>query len=279
MMVATGIVSGQLIVFILFFPPTCLLLKIHHRHENRCLLLYVRSCVAKLRATKTRDTLDWRQTLTMWTPKVAGAYYAALCFFFGGRVIGGVADPSLLPLRPGFGSSPRAVDSPGGGVIQKTAFSNNTRMIFIAGLEGSGHHFVNNVFQAVCESRSVECPDVCAIADIWFSTLAEFNSTSEYEKGRERLRSEMGTLALTAERLRTEGSSDASVATFHHCGNEVGEMSYPNWDGNDKPLQYVDLRILAEEAEGAGIDLRVIYLSRPAEEIMISTTEHRDFGR
>lgn len=58
----------------------------------------------------------------------------------------------------------------------------------------------------------------------------------------------------------------------------AGTLSFPNLRGEDKPLQYVDLRILAEEAERAGIDLRLIYLARLARNIFLSDTQSRDFG-
>lgn len=55
-------------------------------------------------------------------------------------------------------------------------------------------------------------------------------------------------------------------------------MSYPNFDGQDKTLQYVDFQVLAEEAEKAGVDLRIIYLSRSARDILVADTVHRHFG-
>ncbi|CAN0506020.1 unnamed protein product, partial [Scytosiphon promiscuus] len=47
-------------------------------------------------------------------------------------------------------------------------------------------------------------------------------------------------------------------------------MSFPNFGGDDKPLQYVDVRTLAEEAERVGIDLRLVYLGRSAKDILTS---------
>ncbi len=55
-------------------------------------------------------------------------------------------------------------------------------------------------------------------------------------------------------------------------------MSYPNLNGPDKTLQYVDFRLLAEEAERAGVDVRFIYLNRSAKSILISNTEHHHYG-
>lgn len=55
-------------------------------------------------------------------------------------------------------------------------------------------------------------------------------------------------------------------------------MSYPNFNGKEKTLQYVDFRLLAEEAERAGVDLRFVYLSRSARSILVSDTEHNNYG-
>lgn len=55
-------------------------------------------------------------------------------------------------------------------------------------------------------------------------------------------------------------------------------MSFPNFNGNDKALQYVDFRLLAEEAERAGVDVRFVYLARSARSILISDTQHNHYG-
>lgn len=57
----------------------------------------------------------------------------------------------------------------------------------------------------------------------------------------------------------------------------TGMMSYPNYGGQDKDLQYVDLPLLVSAAEAEGVDLRLIYLSRSAMDVVTSTTRHRDF--
>lgn len=178
------------------------------------------------------------------------------------------AEPSLwLPQIVGDGSP-----------VRKTVFSDKMRMIILVGLEGSGHHFMNAVLHRMCHiSKNAVCPDVCDIANVLFNELGRFKDPAQYQNGLEQLRSDMRALARTAEHSRRKGTLP-SVATFQWCRG-VGEMSFPNYGGEDKPLQYVDVRLLAEEAERAGIDLRVIYMSRPATDILVSTTEHRQFGR
>lgn len=82
-------------------------------------------------------------------------------------------------------------------------------------------------------------------------------------------------LAASAEQLR-EGK--VSMASFGTCRFHTGMMSYPNFNGPDKTLQYVDFRLIAEEAERAGVDVRMVYLSRSARAVLRSDTEHNSYG-
>lgn len=205
----------------------------------------------------------------MYKTKVAAAFAAFAAVF--SRRVGGVAQRSASLFISGADDTP--------GVVRKTVFSEKRRMIFVVGLEGSGHHYLNGALNELCKSRSVKCPEVCSIADLWYGELGKFSTSSEYKTGLERLSSEMDALAL--DESDVGDSTAVSVVTFYQgCSHKTfGEMSFPNFGGDDKPLQYVDLKILAEEAERVGIDLRLIYVGRSSKEILISTTEKRSFGR
>lgn len=164
------------------------------------------------------------------------------------------------------------------GELQKTVSSTKTRMVFPVGLEGTGHHFMNHVLDEMCLLDEVSCPDTCALAKALYWKMATPEKTSEYREGLEALKSEIEALALAVD----ETPDDViSLLTFGRCefnDSKVGVMSYPNFGGVDKPLQYVDVRTLAEEAERVGIDLRLIYLGRSAKSILLSDTGHRYFG-
>ena len=171
-------------------------------------------------------------------------------------------------------------DHDNSGMLDKTVFSPKIRMVFLVGLEGSGHHLMTSVLERVCTSARVICPHVCPIADAAYNSMGCASTTSEYEQGIDSLRNEMDALALTLDSLQDGG--DVVLANFHDCPGRkyrVGMMSFPNYHGPDKPLQYVDLKILAEEAERINVDLRMIYLDRAARDILVSTTIHREFGR
>ncbi|CAM9131139.1 unnamed protein product [Scytosiphon promiscuus] len=161
------------------------------------------------------------------------------------------------------------------GLVQKTVFSSQMRMIFLVGLEGTGHHFMSAVLRKMCRLPGVFCPDVCPLAVALYKKMGTPQSPSDYREGLERIRNETEILALESDGLR---NGTISLLAFFKCGSKAGMMSYPNYGGKDKPLQYVDLRILAEEAERAGIDLRLIYLSRAARSILLSDTQRRSFG-
>lgn len=170
----------------------------------------------------------------------------------------------------------RAANTAHSAVVEKTAFSSDTRMIFLVGLEGTGHHFMNYVLDQVCQLDEVNCPDACPLAKAVYFDLGTPATAHDYRLGLETLRSEAEALAA----LGTEGLDDGTVTlmSLGRCSDEVGELSYPNFRGRDKPLQYVDVKVLAEEAERAGIDLRLIYMGRLAKSLLLSDTQNRDFG-
>ncbi|CAM9485768.1 unnamed protein product [Scytosiphon promiscuus] len=172
-------------------------------------------------------------------------------------------------------SSPSLVAS---GELPKTAFSSKTRMVFPVGLEGTGHHFMNHALDEMCLLDGVSCLDTCALAKALYWEMATPVTAFEYRVGLEALRTEVEALALAANATSDE---TVSLLTFGRCefnDSKVGMMSFPNFGGDDKPLQYVDVRTLAEEAERVGIDLRLVYLGRSAKDILTSDTGHRYFG-
>jgi hypothetical protein len=63
------------------------------------------------------------------------------------------------------------------------------------------------------------------------------------------------------------------------AGGNTGMLSYPNFGGPLKIFQYPDVRLLAEVAERAEVDLRIVVLHREAADLLHSTTGHRHFAR
>ena len=160
------------------------------------------------------------------------------------------------------------------GVLKKQVLSSRMRLIFVVGLEGTGHHYIVNVLSHVCKPDQDLCPDVCPLGKIMYSALATSKTEDDYEDARNNFRKEMQKLAMVVKGLP---AGEAFMDAFRRCDGS-GYMSYPNFNGIDKAMHYVDLKVLAEEAERAGIDLRVIYLSRAAKSILVSDTIHNQYG-
>ncbi|CAM9553921.1 unnamed protein product [Scytosiphon promiscuus] len=161
-------------------------------------------------------------------------------------------------------------------VVEKKTFSSRMRIIFLVGLEGTGHHYLADVLEDMCNTATVPCPKTCRLAHALYPGMSVPKTVNEYEDARRRLRREMEVLASYPEEYLPEGK--ATMASFGRCRVEAGMMSYPNYNGESKALQYVDFRLLAEEAERAGVDLRFVYLARSARSILVSDTQHNHYG-
>ncbi|CAM9115645.1 unnamed protein product, partial [Hapterophycus canaliculatus] len=190
--------------------------------------------------------------------------------------------PTLSPIPPTPRPTPPPTKAPFGfdypAVVEKKTFSSRMRIIFMVGLEGTGHHYLADVLENICNTASVPCPKTCRVAKALYPGMSVPQSANEYEEARRHLRREMEILAAYPEDYLPEGK--ATMASFGSCRVEVsaGMMSFPNYNGDSKALQYVDFRLLAEEAERAGVDLRMVYLARSARSILVSDTQHNHYG-
>ncbi|CAN0163759.1 unnamed protein product [Ascophyllum nodosum] len=162
------------------------------------------------------------------------------------------------------------------GVLKKQAFSSRMRFVFLVGLEGTGHHYMFEVLERMCQTGQAPCPNLCPLGKVVYPVLTNPETEHDYKDARKRLRREMQKLALLVEELPEGKTVVTAVGTCP--GSGIGMMSYPNYDGPSKALQHVDLQIFAEETERAGIDLRIIYLARAAKPILISDTKHNKYG-
>lgn len=168
-----------------------------------------------------------------------------------------------------------------GRVTSKTVFSSKLRLVFFMGLEGTGHHYMSQVFQELYKQHD-DLPlfEACQAGRSMYLPWAMSRSAAEYQEAREILRNDMQTLAVAANRDdMPAGGTIVTVqrtnpAQLQNC-SEMGEISYPNAHGPEKSLQYPDLQMLAEVAEDEGVDLRIIYLQRSAKALMISNIIHR----
>jgi len=177
-------------------------------------------------------------------------------------------------------------------LVRKTSFSERHRVLFVAGLEGTGHHMWPYVLKA-------SCPEGLCAADAEVS-LALF-SAGKVPNGHSwelessvfavdvgdaaRRRAGVATVVagLRAAALEPRHSLLALNAVGGGGGQCVnascsGMMSYPNFQGPGRPLHYPDVYRLARWAEEAGADLRVVVMTRNALDTLASTTVHRSFA-
>lgn len=153
------------------------------------------------------------------------------------------------------------------GVVAKTVVSDDFRFCMLAGLEGSGHHYILNAARTVLHVHQ-ELPRVGRHMDTdpFYLPIAMGGKVSNYAEADLQGKREMQLLAEEVARF--------TYPTIHFT--EL-PMSFPRYSGPDKALQYIDLKRIAQDAESAGIDLRVVYLKRSVHGMIVANTVHRDF--
>lgn len=188
--------------------------------------------------------------------------------------------------------------------LPKKTYDARKRMLFVAGLEGSGHHLISDMF--------MECKFLCSFADQIPRLLFDFVNCTRgvvypWEKGFKPEAQKKNGLYRTAsyaehcerefqppvsynglfgvdgyvthgdnviniyKRMRdqaTRTDSDSNLILLNPPEDDhVGQLSYPNFGGPLRNLHNPDLHVLAAIAEAARIDLRILVLQRPASEM------------
>ncbi|CAM9894878.1 unnamed protein product [Ectocarpus sp. 13 AM-2016] len=109
-------------------------------------------------------------------------------------------------------------------VVEKKAVSSRMRVVFLVGLEGTGHHYMADVLEDVCRKDKVRCPKLCVMANVLYPELSLPKSRNAYWDARKRLREEMEKLAAFPEESLAEGES--TVVSFGACRFQV-RPTYP----------------------------------------------------
>ena len=157
-------------------------------------------------------------------------------------------------------------------VLPKTVFSSQLRLVFTVGIEGTGHNYFCEVFDNFFDNN----PNIPRL-------LREDNLNA----GRFNIGSSMGSnahhygTAITAARkaMRKLAQHGAELPSPGAVNFVQLKYSYPVGVGANKALKYLDLRLLAEVAEAEGVDFRVVYLQRPAKDMLVANTVHRKFPK
>ncbi|CAN0357227.1 unnamed protein product, partial [Hapterophycus canaliculatus] len=152
--------------------------------------------------------------------------------------------------------------------VPKTVFSDKLRLVFMVGMEGAGHHYVTDAAGIVfrkhpsmrLHGKLFQNPDAFYLPVIMRESSAAFGMAMD------EARSDMRKLAERAEHVPSSG--------ILHIMNG---LSFPAGHGNQRVMQYMDPRLVAEAAEAGGVDLRFLYLKRSARELLLADTVHRHF--
>lgn len=155
--------------------------------------------------------------------------------------------------------------------VAKTVVSNQLRLVFAMGLEGTGHHYTFAVEDLMFHNN----PDLPRLQDfqlnigLYYTASVMDESPLHFSSAQTSARAEMRELARRAEGVPWPGTIQV----------QRGGLSYPNGHGPLKVFGYVDVRMMAEAAEAEGVDFRVLYLRRSAKDLIIANTIHRDFQK
>lgn len=188
------------------------------------------------------------------------AWAIALGFIYCGRM--SIASPSVGWAKTNSSAS--------GGLVAKTTVSNKMRLVYIFGVEGSGHHYVIGALNGIFEAY----PDLPQITkgfpakEPYYIPFTMKESAAAFDQARKLGHVDMRDLAVRTERLSYPGTIQ-----------QLNAASIPTGRGPQKVMQYADLRLIAEAAEAGGIDLRVLYMKRPANQILLANTVHRQFQK
>lgn len=160
--------------------------------------------------------------------------------------------------------------------LVKKAINPKIRLLFVAGLEGTGHHAVCDMLTVCIKSKKCEKEEIIGGACMRY----DGNHREMYGLfGAAGSNNVMDEVTVIENRmndlLKLQGDHLFYIGLKSHEGS--GMMSYPNFEGKDKPLDYPDVFALAMIAESVGLDFRILVLQRSAHEI-IESTSHRGFG-
>merc|ERR1711988_30082 len=161
-------------------------------------------------------------------------------------------------------------------LLQKRVRNNRPTVVFIAGLEGSGHHFWESVFSP-CRRNHSTCAysirlsqllyhkdegGLFALEEEFAAKHASIESLKRWRTPREWERSlESAKAAVRTELRALKSNSDLRLIIVNNAqAPGSGLLSYPNYQGAMRPLHTPDVRLLAELCEIEGVDLRIIAL-------------------
>jgi len=146
--------------------------------------------------------------------------------------------------------------------LKKTVYSNRTRLLIVAGLEGTGHHAISAMLD-ICRKRK---PPLCEADKTLSDKLMLFDKKRRVTDGLFGTSDTAAMLKVSTDiraYLKNLGSRPGKHLYFVGLVESLpanGMFSYPNCDGRFKSLDHPDIYQLAILAEKSNVDLRVLVL-------------------
>ncbi|CAM9508608.1 unnamed protein product, partial [Choristocarpus tenellus] len=158
-------------------------------------------------------------------------------------------------------------------IVRKTVFSDKHRLVFVAGLEGTGHHYFYQALGLCVQWGS--CESSCSLSKSFYPRMGAAESVVNFGNALANVRNHLRAAKKREQDLAPGEGLVLPLNCLTNCSS--GMMSYPLGETHF-PTQHPNLRHLAELAEDADLDLRIVYLTRNAEGILSSTVVNRGFG-
>ena len=160
-------------------------------------------------------------------------------------------------------------------VVPKTKYSDKCRFVFVAGVEGTGHHGVGHLLTSLRVPKPHGVPlykqldaDEHLSQFVW--KMFGHQSYTFHERVKKQLVVRIAWRLQQASRSTAVGEP-AVVVINGIRENEGGMQSYPNTDFDDKVILHPSLQLLAQVFEANNADLRIIALTRNGGSSLAST--------
>ena len=160
-------------------------------------------------------------------------------------------------------------------LVTKGQYSEKCRFVFIAGVEGTGHHGIGHLLTSLRTPRTHGVPlykqldaDEHLSQFIW--KMFGHQSYTFHNRVKKQLAVRLAWRVQQAARNAVAGEP-AVVVINAIRENEGGMQSYPNTDFDDKTILHPSLPLLAQVFEANNADLRIITLTRNAGSSLAST--------
>ncbi|CAB9501416.1 expressed unknown protein [Seminavis robusta] len=176
-------------------------------------------------------------------------------------------------------------------------FHSRLRFVMVVGLEGTGHHFMGQIAKHAPPLMTTlkELGLIRELRILQKSLFDHFHPTQGLWNAHCALRNattiNMATLQDTVvqqlaamEQQYTQQQKSTATSVIHVPLNTafdqrgVGMMSYPNFYGNCRKLNYPSLELLYRACDLAQVDCGHVYLDRSPSALLYSTTRNRQLG-